>query len=65
VFNLGGNYPLLQTFQDHLAFRYSQPNGGRRHRILTLNRGDFRFRRLPGNNLGSQSYLPSHLARLS
>ena len=30
MLNLGGNYPLLQTFQDRLAFRYGQPGGGGR-----------------------------------
>jgi hypothetical protein len=65
MFNLGGNYPPLQTFQDRLAFRYGQPSGGGREQILALNCGDFRFRRPPTNAFGNQSYSPSHLTRLS
>jgi hypothetical protein len=63
--NLGGNYPPLQTFQDRLAFRYGQPSGGRRQQILALNCGDLRFRRLPTNAFGNQSYSSSHLSRSS
>jgi hypothetical protein len=65
MFNLGGNYAPLHTLQDRLAFRYGQPSGGRRQQILALNCGDLRFRRLPTNAFGNQSYSPSHLARLS
>jgi hypothetical protein len=65
TFNLGGDHPLLQTFQDRLAFRYRQPSGGGRKQILALNRGDFLFRRLPRSNLGNQLNLPSHPARLT
>jgi hypothetical protein len=54
MFNLRGNYPPLQTFQDRLAFRYRQPSGGRRQQILALNCGDFRFRRRPTNAFDNQ-----------